>query len=93
MRPDVVWFGEALDVVNLRRANSAFTWADVTLVVGTSAQVYPAAQLPMLTAQNGGMLIEFNTERTPLSRFASQVILGPSETTLPEWWQKWSQTL
>lgn len=93
MRPDVVWFGESLDMMDLTRAGRAFARAHVALVVGTSAQVYPAAQLPMYTVQNGGKLIEFNTERTPLSRFAQQVVLGPSETTLPQWWQEWSQTL
>ncbi|NOZ73469.1 MAG: NAD-dependent deacylase [Chloroflexi bacterium] len=93
MRPDVVWFGEALDSMNLSHAQQAFTRAHLALVVGTSANVYPAAQLPLLTVQNGGKLIEFNTERTALSSFAQEVVLGPSETTLPQWWQAWSRTL
>jgi len=33
----------------------------------TSAQVFPAAELPLLVKQQGGLLYEFNTEHTSLS--------------------------
>ena len=86
LRPDVVWFGEALDMDNLLKSSKAFAQADIALVVGTSAVVYPAAQLPLNTLDNGGKLYEFNMERTPLSDLATTTFLGPSEETLPRWW-------
>jgi NAD-dependent deacetylase len=43
MRPDIVWFGEAVpEIIN---ASSIASTADVFLVVGTSLVVYPAAGL------------------------------------------------
>src|ERR1700689_1983017 len=45
LRPGVVWFGEALPEGALERANAAVRAADVLIVAGTSAQVYPAAGL------------------------------------------------
>lgn len=86
LRPNVVWFGEPLDGMALNQATRAFAQADIALVVGTSALVYPAAELPFYTLQRSGALYEFNTERTPLSDSAAAVFLGPSETTLPQWW-------
>lgn len=86
LRPGVVWFGEPLDGLTLHQATRACTEADIALVVGTSALVYPAADLPFQTLRRGGAIYEFNTERTPLSPHAAAVFLGPSEQTLPAWW-------
>ena len=83
MRPDVVWFGEALDPVNTQRACDAVRRADVVLVVGTSSVVYPAASLPGLARQAGAYVVEINPEETPLSREMDAVLRGPSGVVLP----------
>lgn len=70
LRPDVVWFGDALPLAALERAEEAFMTADLAVVVGTSAKVYPAAFLPVYTARGGGRVIEINPERTQLSALA-----------------------
>ncbi|HET9012860.1 MAG TPA: NAD-dependent deacylase, partial [Gemmatimonadaceae bacterium] len=54
MRPDIVWFGEPLDPDVLGEASRLASVADVCLVIGTSAIVYPAAGLAELTARAGG---------------------------------------
>ncbi|MDU0369019.1 NAD-dependent deacylase [Hymenobacter endophyticus] len=43
LRPNIVWFGEAVPLLELAAQEAAT--ADVFLVVGTSLQVYPAAGL------------------------------------------------
>lgn len=43
LRPHIVWFGEAVPLIE--KAASLVTQADILLVVGTSLQVYPAAGL------------------------------------------------
>lgn len=93
LRPDIVWFGEALNPQTLYEAEQAFRSADITLVIGTSAVVYPAAYLPFYAIERGRRVIEFNMERTALSSYASEVILGPGEETLPAWWKTFRQTL
>ena len=45
LRPDIVWFGEALDPDSIGRAQAAAVDCEVFLTVGTSAVVYPAAGL------------------------------------------------
>ncbi len=67
VRPDVVWFGEALPEEALSRAWRAAQECDLFLVVGTSGLVYPAAELPWVAVRNGARLIEVNPSPTPFS--------------------------
>jgi NAD-dependent deacetylase len=67
MRPDVVLFGEYLDMNCVAKAEKWASAAAVCLVVGTSALVYPAAALPLVTRSHGGAVIEVNPEETKLS--------------------------
>lgn len=69
-RPDVVWFGERLPKGAFERAEAAFSRAEVALVVGTSAQVEPAASLGRVAGWAGAYLIEVNPDRTPLTPHA-----------------------
>jgi NAD-dependent deacetylase len=59
LRPDVVWFGEALAEENLANAAAAVAGAELVLIIGTSGVVYPAAGLTRLTK---GLTIEINPE-------------------------------
>ena len=51
--------------------------------IGTSAAVFPAANFPRHVKASGGLLIEVNTEETPLSAQADIVLRGPSGEVLP----------
>jgi NAD-dependent deacetylase len=84
LRPDVVWFGEMLPEQEIAEATAAAEAADLFLVVGTSAVVYPAAGLPLLARDRGGYVVEVNVEETPLSRAADEVIRGPAAVVLPD---------
>jgi len=83
LRPDVVWFGEALDEGTLDGAFRAAREADVCLVVGTSAIVHPAASLPLATLGAGGVVIEVNLTETPLSSHAIASVRGAAGRVLP----------
>ena len=82
-RPGVVWFGEPLPADVWERAVEAATRAEIFLVIGTSAIVYPAAGLASLARQSGARLALVNKEPTPLDDIAAWVIQGPSGEILP----------
>lgn len=85
LRPDVVWFGEALPAAAFRDAEAAAMHCDVFLAVGTSAVVYPAAALPLVALQAGAFVVEVNPEETPLSARAEVTVLpGAAGVVLPE---------
>jgi NAD-dependent deacetylase len=83
IRPNVVWFGEALPDEAWQRSLDAVTHADLVIVVGTSSIVYPAAGLPELALANGTVVVEVNPERTPLSDAATAVVRESAATALP----------
>ena len=83
LRPDVVWFEEMLPVEALAQAEAAARQCEVFLVVGTSAEVYPAAALPEYAAQSGAIVVEVNPRPTALSPRADYVLRGSSSVVLP----------
>jgi NAD-dependent deacetylase len=83
LRPDVVWFEEMLPADALSAAEDAARAAELLLVVGTSAEVYPAAALPALARAAGARIVEINPAPTPVSAFADDRLRGPAGEVLP----------
>ena len=82
-RPGVVWFGEVLPQGTFNAAVEAASAAEVMLVVGTSAAVYPAAGLVEIAARGGAALIEVNPEPSALAYLATVALRGPAGEVLP----------
>jgi NAD-dependent deacetylase len=79
LKPNAVFFGEL--VRGLPEIDRLLEGCDMMLVVGTSALVFPASQLPDWVASRGGRLAEFNLSAT--ARDAAFSVLGPAGRTLP----------
>ena len=78
LRPGVVWFGEALPESAWERAHAAAARADIFLVIGTSAMVYPAAGLVQTASQSGARVAIVNPDPTPADEFADWILRGPA---------------
>ncbi len=63
LKPNTVLFGEQLPQDALMRAQAESASCGVMLVIGTSANVYPAAALPDVAKQNFAAVVEVNIER------------------------------
>lgn len=83
-RPGVVWFGEMLPHDIWRQAEEAAEAAEVFLVVGTAAVVYPAASLAPLAKSAGAKVVEVNLEETPVSSVIDYSLRGRAGEILPE---------
>ena len=83
LRPDVVWFEEMLPPDALAAAEAMARRCDLMLVVGTSAEVYPAAALPSIAKASGAVVIEINPNATALSPTADYALRGPAGRVLP----------
>lgn len=83
LKPDVVMFGEMIPPRAMLVAQSLAQTADVVIVVGTSASVYPAAELPQTAKRNGAFIIECNIEPTEFTDSITDIFLhGPASQTL-----------
>lgn len=81
LRPGVVWFGEPLPRLVWEDAERAVYDAQVLIVAGTSAQVYPAAGL---IGQARVPVIEVNIEDTPFSASVAVSLRGRCGELLPQ---------
>ena len=82
MRPDIVWFGEV--PMHMDDIIMALAQADVFIAVGTSGQVYPAANFVAMAADSGARTIEINLEPSQQNTLFEEKIVGQAGKTLPE---------
>lgn len=81
-RPDIVWFEDALDQRVIRRACDALEQCDLLVTIGTSAVVYPAAELPRIAVQRGAVTIEINLEDTAMTPLYQHRLRGKASDVL-----------
>ena len=84
LQSNVVNFGDPIPEHVLKKSYLHSGQADVFLVVGSSLTVTPAADMPLISVQNGGKLIIINKQETPFDPFctvrffegAGEVLIG-----------------
>jgi len=81
-RPDIVWFEDPLRLPTVAKAIAAIEACDLLVSIGTSAVVFPAAELPLVAARAGAILIEINPEYTPLSEAYHHCLRMPASEGL-----------
>jgi NAD-dependent deacetylase len=74
-RPECVFFGESIPMQAMDRSQLAASSCDLMLVIGTSAVVQPAAFMPVIARQSGAVVIEINSEPTPLTQTTSKFLV------------------
>nr|HID59593.1 NAD-dependent deacylase [Desulfobacterales bacterium] len=75
LKPDVIFFGEAIPEDALERSFELAASAQALMVVGTSAVVSPANAIPSIAKQNGARIIEINKEATRLTDTVTDVFI------------------
>jgi NAD-dependent deacetylase len=83
VKSSTVSFGQVLLPGVVERANELVTTADLMLAVGSSLQVWPAAELPVSAVRAGVRLVIVNDEATPLDDLATLVVRGRAGEVLP----------
>lgn len=83
LKPNVILFGEQLPVRVLQAASRDTRQCDVMLIVGSSLEVYPVADLPRQARAGGARLILVDYEQTAYDKMADVVIHGDAAQVLP----------
>jgi len=85
LKPDVVFFGEPIPLDAMQEAFEEARQADLVLVIGTSAVVFPASSIPSTARDHGAKVVEINLEETPLTGAISDYLIkGAAGEILPE---------
>lgn len=83
LRPGVVWFGEPIDPEVLDLSEAACD-CDLFFTIGTSSQVFPAADLVHQAHRLGAFTVEINPEATPATPSLDLYLKGKSEIVLDQ---------
>lgn len=60
LKPDFIFFGEVIPEKALQASMHAANNAEVFLIVGSTGEVFPAAQIPVIAKEKGAKIIEVN---------------------------------
>ena len=71
LKPDAVFFGEALPQKTLNDAIHHSRHCDLFIVIGSTLIVYPAAYMPMYAVESGAKLVIINLSPTPMDSKAT----------------------
>jgi NAD-dependent deacetylase len=83
LKSDTVSFGEPIPVDVLVRCQNEAAKADLVIVAGTSATVYPAASFALEVKERGGIMVEVNLYESEVTRLCDVSLRGGSANVLP----------
>jgi NAD-dependent deacetylase len=83
LKPNVILFGEQLPYQALQSAQTATKQCDLMLIIGSSLEVAPASDLPVLAHRRGAKIMIINLQPTHLDRIADVVIHDDVTVVLP----------
>jgi NAD-dependent deacetylase len=83
MKPNIVLYGEMMPVSVMYEAEQESKTCDVMLVAGSSLEVAPAADLPLVAKENGAKLIIVNRTSTIADAHAAVVVRDDVAVALP----------
>jgi len=75
LKPDMVFFNEPIPPFAKKRSFEEAKKADVMIIIGTNAEVLPAANIPVVAKQHGAKIIEINIEETHFTREITDIFL------------------
>ena len=75
LKPDIVFFNEPIPPFALKHSFEEARKADVLIIIGTNAEVLPAAEIPIVAKEHGAKIIEINIEETHFTHEITDIFL------------------
>jgi NAD-dependent deacetylase len=80
LKPDFVFFKESIPKKALETSLELAQTCDLMLVIGTTGEIQPASQIPLLAKQNGAKIIEINIEKSNYTDSITDIFLQDKAT-------------
>ncbi|MFZ2087740.1 MAG: NAD-dependent deacylase [Desulfobaccales bacterium] len=85
IKPNVIFFGEAIPDEAMFKANAWALACDLLLLIGSSMEVAPVNILPQVAKNQGAVIVENNLAHTRLTPYLTDYFLpGPAAEVWPE---------
>ncbi|HZH71789.1 MAG TPA: NAD-dependent protein deacylase [Mariniphaga sp.] len=78
LKPDMVFFNEPVPEFAKKRSFEEAEKADLLLIIGTNAEVLPAAEIPVTAKKAGAKIIEINIQPSPFTYEITDVFIEAS---------------
>jgi NAD-dependent deacetylase len=84
LKPDFIFFGEGIPLKAYQQSIDAARKCKVFFIIGTSGEVSPANQIPVLAKESGAVIIEINKETSfYTNRISDYFLQGSAGEILP----------
>ncbi len=80
LKPDIVFFNEPIPKQVEKRSFEEAAKADVLIIIGTNAEVLPAARIPEIAKEHGAKIIEINIQSTHFTNSITDIFLEMKAT-------------
>ena len=80
LKPDIVFFHEPIPRLVVKRSFDEAAKADVMIIIGTNAEVLPAARIPEIAKEHGAKIIEINIQPTHFTNSLTDIFLEMKAT-------------
>ena len=80
LKPDFIFFGEPIPEPAMSLSFQEAENADVFLIIGTTGEIMPAAQIPRIAKRNGAKIIEINIAPSAYTHQITDVFLQDKAT-------------
>lgn len=80
LKPEMVFFNEPIPETAKKRAFAEAEKCDLLLIIGTNAEVLPAADIPAVAKKSGAKIVEINIEETHFTREITDVFIQGTAT-------------
>lgn len=80
LKPDFVFFSEPLYEPDTTKSFIEAEISDVFLVIGTTGEIMPASQIPIMAKNNGATIIEINVKKSNYTDYITDIFLNGNAT-------------
>jgi len=81
LKPDFIFFGEGIPADAYQASIQAARISDVFILIGTTGEIMPASQIPLMAKENGAVIIEVNIEESNYTANITDIFL-PGKATM-----------
>ena len=82
LKPDFIFFGEGIPKKAFQESIEAASKSDVLIIIGTTGEVMPAGQIPLIAKDNDATIIEVNTDKSLFTRNTTDIFLPGKATEI-----------
>ena len=82
LKPNFIFFGEGIPPKAYKASLDAANKSDLFIVIGTTGEIMPASQIPILAKRNGAKIIEINTNSSSYTNTITDIFLRGKATAV-----------